>query len=174
MVAHGIEMGREHPGIDLIYGEPVCNHPFSQKLVTKQGTVTRALEVSLMPAQAYAKEKSARGRVSTLVDFITLKPRPCTVYVPASYDELFSFCYRDMDDERRFEPSRGEPEAEKTRMSIQVFNFAQVARVAVPEPGREFETRIRSEEERLVQNGIRVIQVWLNTGLPGWTGPLTS
>jgi hypothetical protein len=41
--------------------------------------------------------------------------------------------------------------------------------VAVPEPGHDFETAFTGEERRLLAQGIRVIQVWISTGVP-WVG----
>lgn len=167
MVAHGIGAGKENPGVDLIYGESVCNHPFTQKLAYRMKSVTRAMEVSLMPAAAYVKEQSAKGRVSTLLGFFTLKPRSCTVFVPQGLEDPFSFCYKDLDDTRTFEAAgRGLPGSPKSRIRTQTFEFAQVARVAVHDAGADFQARIAAEDKRLTGQGIRVIQVWLNTGQP--------
>ncbi|MFH1152827.1 MAG: hypothetical protein V1793_03335 [Pseudomonadota bacterium] len=169
MVSHGLDMGRQS-GVEQAFGEPVCNHPFSQRLCHSQGFVTRAVEVNLMPAAAYTREASAAGRVTTLLDFCTLIPKPCDVYVPKAYEALFPVFYETMDDQRRFLPSEHPlPSGVNTRLSTQTFSFAQVARVAVTEPGHDFSQAIRAEEERLLTNGIRVIQAWLPTGL-SWVG----
>lgn len=167
MVAHGIIVGREQFKVELVYGESVCNHPFSQKMCHSQGFVTRAVEVDLMPAAAYTKEASARGRVSTLLDFKTLKSCPCTVYVPKIYETLFPLFYEEMDDERRYMVSdQSLSQKTATQVSTQTFDFVQVARIAVPELGGDFETRLKKEETFLINAGIRVIQVWLPSGNP--------
>ncbi len=49
--------------IEVMYGEPVCNHTHMQKLVEKFDFTETALEVALMPAEAYDTERSASGRV---------------------------------------------------------------------------------------------------------------
>ncbi len=164
---HGIEMGKTSPGIDLIYGETVCNHPFSQKAMNKAHMICRAMEVSLMPAAAYVKEQSAESRVSTVLGFLTLKPRPCTVFVPRGLEHHFSLCYEGLDDTRTFEAAGGVPGSPESRIHTRIFEFAQVARVAVHDAGKNFQARITAEDERLTRQGIRVIQVWLNTGQPG-------
>lgn len=170
LVQHGIQAGPGRFPVESVFGEPVCNHPFSQKMCRSVGFLPRALEVGLMPAQAYAREQSARGRVSTLLEFITLKPRPCTVYVPGAYEKEIPVFYEDMDDERRFEPSDASPPAgTATRLTTRIFDFAAVARVAVPDPGQDFETVFRAEEKRLLASCIRVIQAWLPSGVP-WIG----
>jgi hypothetical protein len=53
-------------GVDAVFGEAVCNHPYMQKAWANEGAVETALEVDLMPAEAYAREGSARGRVASL------------------------------------------------------------------------------------------------------------
>jgi len=166
LVAHGLALGRERPDVDQVFGEPVCNHPFSQKMSRTLGFVTRAIEVCMMPARAYAKEASAKGRVTTLLDFITLKPSPCTVHVPKAYESIFPIFYEDMDDERQFDLSAQPLSFQRTTLDTQVFDFAQVSRVAVKALGRDFPTVMQAEENRLLQQGIRVIQVWLSSGDP--------
>ncbi|MFA5904453.1 MAG: hypothetical protein WC836_11015 [Desulfobacula sp.] len=165
LVAHGLTVGRNRPDIELIYFEPVCNHPFSQKLCHGQGAVTRAIEVNLMPAAAYAKEASASGRVTTLLDFLTLKSCPLPVHVPKAYEAIFPVFYEDMDDDRQFILSvKPLPSQKSTRLDTQVFDFAQVARVAVKDLGQDFHAVMNTEEDRLLKQGIRVIQVWLSSG----------
>ncbi len=166
LCCHGIEMGQTHPGVDLIFGEPVCNHPYSQKMLTNQGFVSCATEVSLMPAEAYAKEESAGGRVTTLLGFLPLKPVPATVYLPQGWEALFSFCYKDLKVDRTFEAAGGTPQKPKTTMATQIFDFASVARVAISQMGQDFESQIQAREKDLLGQGSRVIQVWLNTGEP--------
>lgn len=167
MATHGLTKGRERPDVEQVFGEPVCNHPFTQKLSHNLKFVTRAIEINLMPAATYAKEASATGRVTTLLDFITLRPSPCTVHVPKAYESIFPVFYENMDDERQFVLSVKPLSSQRsTTLDTQVFDFAQVARVAVKALGLDFPTVMQAEEERLLQQGIRVIQVWLSSGEP--------
>ncbi len=170
LMAHGLEIGKQFSAVEQVFGEPVCNHPVTQIYCRDLGFATRAVEVSLMPAELYAREAAARGRVSTLLDFVTLKSKPCDVYVPDAYENLFPVFYADMDDERRFFPSdRALPADVSTRLSTRVFPFAQVARIAVESPGDDFGPAIADDEKRLLAGGVRVVQVCLATGFP-WTG----
>jgi len=166
MTVHGLTKGGEWPDVEQVFGEPVCNHPFSQKLGHNQGFITRAIEVNLMPAAAYAKEAGAAGRVTTLMNFKTLKPAPCTVYIPKAYESIFPVFYEGLDDERQFVLSARPLSSQRTTLDTQVFNFAQVSRVAVKALGRDFPRIMQAEEDRLLQQGIRVIQVWLSSGDP--------
>lgn len=167
LVAHGLAIGRKTPGVELVFGEPVCHHPFSQKMDHGQGLVTRAIEVNLMPAATYDTKARAEARVTTLMDFITLKPAPCTVYIPKAYKKIFPVFYENMDDERQFIPSSQPlPSNAATRLATQIFDFANVARVAVMDLGKDFDAVIQNEENRILKRGIRVIQIWLSSGTP--------
>ena len=47
--------------IEEIFGEPVCNHTHMQKAGLQFGCLETALEVALMPAEAYDRERSSAG-----------------------------------------------------------------------------------------------------------------
>ncbi|MBF0475216.1 MAG: hypothetical protein HQK59_05165 [Deltaproteobacteria bacterium] len=167
MIIHGQEVGAKKFGIAGIYGESVLNHVFSQKACRTVGWITQAVEVDLMPASAYAKEKSATGRVSNLVEFMTLIPRPHTVYLPQVYQEALEYIYGGLDDTRDLLSSQeGLPAQIKTRIVTQVFDFAQVARLAVHDAGQDFAAAIDQEEAALRSRGVVVIQVWLKLSWP--------
>jgi hypothetical protein len=167
MIAHGIEVADRDLGVELVFGEPVCNHVFSQRVCWTLKMMARAIEINLMPAAAYSKEKSARGRVSTMLNFRPLRPGPQTLYLPPAYREQIQFFYSGFTDQRTFAVADRplDPDV-ATRMEPQVFAFAQVVRIAVPEAGGDFETRLASLESELTGQGIRVFQVWLNLGQP--------
>jgi len=171
---HGPEVGTEKFGIETVFGEPVCNHPFAQRATASVGWITQAIEVDLMPASAYVKEKSASGRVATLLDFKTLRPKPHTVYLPAVYEESMRFIYSGLDDDRDLVLSRGErPSQVNTEIKAQVFDFAQVARLAVHEAGGDFEEVLGREERSVLEKGAVVLQVWLKLSWP-WVGQVAN
>lgn len=168
MVNHGLELAASFPHINAAFGEPVCNHVFSQKLVEKSGFVPRALEVDLMPAAAYEKEASASGRVAAFLSFKTFRPRPHVVYVPDLYREEFGFLYEGLDDARDFRPADGGISPGKiSDIRTRTFPSAGVARVAVHEPGEDFALQVEQLEGELQAKGIQVIQFWLNLAFPG-------
>lgn len=167
---HGPEVGAEKFGIETIFGEPVCNHPFAQKATASVGWITQAIEVDLMPASAYVKEKSASGRVATLLDFKTLRSKPHTIYLPSVYEESMRFLYSGLDDDRNFSLSQDELLSSiKTEIKTQVFDFAQLVRLSLLEVGRDFESTIDQEEKAILDGGVVVIQIWLKLGWP-WIG----
>ena len=170
LVAHGQEVAAHKFGIEAIYGESVCNHPFSQKMCHGLGWITHAVQVDLMPASAYEKEMSAQGRVSVLLDVKTLRSRPHSVHIPYAYRNPLTFIYEGLDDERRFVASeKGLPPNTKTRMQVEIFDFAQVARVAVHEAGYDFASAVHKLEQDIKKKDVQVVQVWLNLAWP-WIG----
>jgi len=167
LIAHGIEVGHRDFGIELIYGESVCNHVFSQKAGYNLKMFTRAIEIDLMPAAAYNKEKSATGRVSTMLCFRTLISKPHTVYLPPLYEKQMNFLYKNLDDSRTIKlADQTLDESCKTKLDIEVFNFANVARIAVLEMGSDLSEILQTHERKLQESNIKVFQIWLNLAAP--------
>jgi hypothetical protein len=165
-----VEAAAKKYEIEQVFGEPVCNHIFAQKGTARAGWTTHAIEIDLMPAEAYDKEKSASGRVTALLDFKTLKPKPHAVYLSAAYEKNMRFIYSGLDDDRDLILSQDElPSSIKTEIKTQVFDFAQVARLAVHEAGTDFESALEREERSLLEEGLKVLQVWLKLSWP-WIG----
>jgi hypothetical protein len=165
------------PGMeaDAVFGEAVCNHVYMQKSWAESRTIATALEVDLMPAEAYVKERSASGRVAALPMFRTYHSYPHTIYMPEGYEELFSYIYGELDDERTLAPApqRGGMGASPTAIGSQVFEFAKVARIEVHEAGDDFPLVFGEEERRVLGQGVLVIQVWLKLSWP-WVGDLAG
>ncbi|RJQ58071.1 MAG: hypothetical protein C4530_11380 [Desulfobacteraceae bacterium] len=168
LVAHAMETGAKRFGVEAVYGESVCNHVFSQKMTQKLGWITQAIEVDLMPASAYEMEGSATGRVSSLFDCITLQSKPHSVFIPSCYEDALRFIYSGLDDSREILVGQGKPApGSTTRMEVQYFDFAQVGRMAVREPGADFMQTFEAEEKKIAGRGGIVFQVWLNLACPG-------
>lgn len=157
-------------GIATIFGEPVCNHIAMQKISAMMKFVPCALEVDLMPAEAYTHEKSASGRVATLMYFDIITPRAQTIQVPPAYEEMVRFIYDGIRHECQFVPSSGElPAGQETRVETQIFDFAKVARFTVQDAGADFTAVFDQEEHAARQQGALVHQVWLKLSWP-WVG----
>lgn len=161
-------------GVECLFGEPVCNHTHMQKVGVNHGFTVRALSIDLMPKATYELEKRGLGRVSVTEEFRILKAIPQTVYFPPVYTPIRDFLYEGMADQRQLLPAEADlPVDTATRVSTQVFDFAQVARINVVEAGRDLAECCRKEEETLVEKGVVVVQVWLRLGWP-WAGAATK
>lgn len=171
-------VGRTVPGIEgvkVFFGEPVCNHVYIQKAaLANLPFIETALEVDLMPAEAYVKEKSASGRVATLLMFITVVPNPHTVHVPDVYTHWFDYIYAGLDDARSFAPSAdGLPVSGRTRIDTQVYDSARVARVTIHDAGPDLSEEFEREEKLVLHDGVEVVQVFLKLSWP-WVGRVTG
>lgn len=173
MVAHGLALAATLSHVDTVFGESVCNHPFSQKMTAKLELISRALEVDLMPAAAYEKEASSTGRVAAFLDFKTCRPKPHRVYLPGPYADTLRIFYDALDDERDFCVSKTAIPAETdTVMRHEIFDFAGVVRIAVDTAGSDFSAQMDFLEKKLREKGVRVWQVWLNLANP-WVSEVT-
>jgi len=161
--------------VDMFFGEPVCNFTHIQKAAASVlPLVETAIEVDLMPSDAYEKEKSASGRVSTLLMFMTLTPRPHTVYTPSVYSDQLKFIYDGLDDRRTLVPSEEAlPGLPGTRIDSEVSEYAQVARMTVHEAGSDFVDAFLAEEARALGLNAEVFQVWVKLSWP-WAGSVVS
>lgn len=170
MIEHGIKVAAPLHGIEMVYGESVCNHPFSQKAVAALGYISMALEVDLMPASAYAKEGSAPGRVAGLLGMCHIAASPHAVYIPQAYAAELDYLYANTPDQRQKRPSQAPPPADsRSRLEARVFPFAQVARLTVHEAGEDLLQEARRAEKEAAGQGCRVFQIWLKLASP-WVG----
>jgi len=160
----------EHRHIEELFGEPVCNHVVMQKAVAALGFKEAAIEIALMPAEAYTAEKSATGRVASLDVFRSYVPKPHRIFVPLVYEELLKRIYARLDDQRDIVAADGVlPENVPTQTKISIFDYARVARIAVAQAGGNFSDILsRLENEARAKNAV-VFQVWLNLTEP-WVG----
>lgn len=171
MMRRLVKVALASPGFDAFFGETVCNHVLTQKSSSTFKAVEIAIEVDLMPFEAYEKEGSASGRVSTVVSTRTIAPRPHTIHVPEIYGGYLAHIYSGFDDSRVLRRSEERlPPDRSTGLATQIFESAGVARIAVNEAGSDFETILDSEEKAARSKGVIVTQVWLNLSWPWVAG----
>ncbi len=161
-------------GLESIWGEAVCNHPFTQQMVRDNQFIEMALEVDLMPAESYAKALSGppvyKGRVSALVVYRSFQPRPQTLYLPSVYEEVLRFLYDSPEWGHTFEVSTAPlPEHVETQASLRVFGEAGVARMTFERVGDDFEDRLAALESEASSAGTLIRQVFLRLSEP-WVG----
>jgi GNAT superfamily N-acetyltransferase len=153
--------------IDEMYGEAVCNHLHLQKVCVQEGFIETALEVALMPEAAYTLEKTASGRVATVLGFRCYKPKPHTVFLPAVYEDELRFLYAALDDERTLVRADEDlPVGVSSASQTTIFDFAQVARIAVHTAGADLESHFARLESDACYQNVVVLQAWLKLNSP--------
>lgn len=174
MVDHGPRVTAQQFGLEAVFADPLCTHVYSQKLCHGLGWVTHALELDMMPARLYDQKAQADDRVSAIMDFVTLVPKPHQVFLPAVYEQPLRFLYQGLDDARHLEISRqAMPPDAATRIESTVYEFAQLARLAVWEAGADLEEVLAREEQAVAQRGALVRQLWLRLSCP-WVGQVVE
>ena len=149
-------------GMHTVFGEPVTNHVHMQKRGAKHGFHDTALEVGLMPGEAYSGEGVTSHRVSTLLFFRLYRNIPQKIFLPNSYNEALRFLYGNFLSGRTFsESTELLPRSTVSQSNMELFDFAKVARIAFHETGSDFAERISDLESEAVEKGFVVIQVWL-------------
>lgn len=169
MVIHGQDVGAEKFGVQGIYGEAVCNHLFAQKTTHSVGWKLMGLEIALVPGETYAKEKNAPGRVTCAFYFKTLRPCHHTVHLPGTYASALEYIYENLDDTREFRISEQNLPDTATDIGLQVFDFAQVARMEIHAAGGDFGAAFDRQEEEALAKNVETIQAWVNLSHP-WSG----
>jgi GNAT superfamily N-acetyltransferase len=166
LMSHTIRDTAKQFGLTEIIGEPVCNHTQLQKMCAQLDYKETGLEVDLMPAAAYTTEQSARGRVSVMLGYFLHKPVKRAVYMPAVYRNEMEFLYSGLGFERTFaEPAANLPADGNSEGKMDIYDFAQVARIVVHRIGSDFDVFISRLESEARKRGVMVFQIWL---------PLTS
>jgi len=154
-------------GIEEMFGEAVCNHTKIQRIVLHYGNVETGMEIDLMPAEAYIKEKSSAGRVSVSIHFLCLKDKPQKIYVPKVYQEEFAFLYEDKKRSRVFVVSEEKaPTGSVTQGSFRYYDMAQVGRIMVLSTGEDLESFIDNYEKDILSRGALISQVFLRLDNP--------
>lgn len=164
---HTIFNASKRLGVEGIVGEPVCSHTHLQKMCLQLDFKETGLEVDLMTASAYSMDSGASGRVSVLLGFFMLKPRAQTVRIPMVYRDELEYLYAGLHVERAFMFSTGDlPSEGSNRGSMNLFDFAQVARITIDCIGPDFDKFIVRLESEARKKGMVIFQVWLPLASP--------
>jgi hypothetical protein len=166
--------------IDAVFLEAVCNHAYSQKIAADAfgGDSETAIEIDLMPKEAFVTEKSASGRVASMLMFAIFKYNSQTIYIPKKYkdqvDYILSAKNIRLNNKNTYLESSGDaPSDLKTAFSTEVYDFAKVARITFSETGADFKRVFEKIEEEILLQHMIVIQVWLKLTTP-WIGSVVD
>jgi len=174
IVRHMLEKVVPELGMHTVFGEPVTIHVHMQKEGESYGFDTTALEVGLMPGEAYSGEGVTADRVSTLLFFLCYRNIPQAVYLPAPYNDALRFMYGNFSSGRSFHEAREPiPLGTVSESNMDVFDFAKVARIAFFETGSDFAEHMSHRESEAEEEGALVIQVWLKLTSP-WVGEVVK
>jgi len=155
----------ERFGLDVIFGQSVCDHVTTQKLARLINGYHNALEIEAMPPRP--GEGAGYGRISLLDGIVMLRNRPDEIHLPARYDAQLREIYGWMDLDRTFVPdsAREDDLAAETVLAVKVLDEAELAKIEVESVGAGFAGRLA---DALGEHpGMYVHQLMLPLWLPG-------
>lgn len=156
-------------GVDAIYGEAVCHHMATQKMIHGSGFAACGLELGLMPESAYAGE-GVTGRASCLYAQRVDKDTPGPLFLPGEWGRHVRAVMGNWPLTREVREGDAEiPAGSVTEIEARHFDFAGVRRVTVLGIGADFAQRLAAELAAGQRDGAALVQVFLCLG-EAWTG----
>lgn len=156
-------------GIDGLFGESVCNHTITQKLVLHAKSIETAVEPALMPAKAYETEWQGLGRVGCIVSFRVAVDQRKTMFVPASYQSHLAFLLDGTGLDRELVPADPSIPSGEADLTIQRFDDGGVVRGLITKPGADLPSRLREVEDQAVTDNYALLQFFIDLG-QSWAG----
>ena len=150
--------------IDGIYGEAVCNHVITQKLVLQSKMVETALAPALMPADAYTTEHSAQGRVACLMTFRVARDQRRVVFLPRPYLAELEFMMSGLALDRELRVSENALPAVDSVIDVARFAAAGVARCTITTAGNDLAIRLAELDREFAQDDYALIQFFIDLG----------
>jgi len=156
-------------GVDGTYGEAVCHHMVTQKMIKGSGFRECGVELGLMPEAAYAGE-GVVGRASCLYAQRVDRDQPGALFLPGDWSGLVQSIMGQWPLSRQVAEGDAQVPAQAvTELEARHFSFAEVRRVTVFRIGADFTSRLAAELEAAAKDGAAVLQLFLCLG-EAWTG----
>jgi hypothetical protein len=160
--------------VEEFWGESVTNHVMMQKAALYVGVKETGIEIEVMPAESYAAEKSAPGRVGAVVCNLVIKEKPHTIFLPSVYAEVLTRIYENGKRVRRIEASsQALPEDGRTRYADTFIAGAGLLRLSLFEAGKDVDEVIAGLVQKYTAAGAVALQVLLPLD-KAWSGALTE
>lgn len=150
-------------GLWAVYGQSVCNHLTSQKIIDRLDLRPYALELEALPTHTDRDHGDAPRRTSLLDQFEVIRDQPQVVFVPERYAGLLADLYAQAGLKRDFAPGRAPAGA--TRAEIKDIAYAGLARLEVAAIGEDWQARL--DEMDAAQAGALIRQISLPLTDPG-------
>lgn len=160
-------LSRRMPQARGFFGEAVCTHVLTQRLVDTHGYSECGLEMSLMPAGAYEREGAGDQRVSCLLGARVDRDLRGPLHLPPGYRRELEFILDGFRLERDVFSDSPEAPAALTALERRVFDEARVERVQVLTVGADFPGIAAGLDREAAEAGLAALQVFVNAGAPG-------
>lgn len=153
-------------GAQAVFCEALCNHTISQKIADKLGFTSSALEVEVMPAEAFVAEGGVKRKVSLLMGFKVLHDSPQTIFLPDTYRDIFQQTYANFSMKRSIALHEETPSGD-TECTSSVISGAGIVKVVVNRIGLDliehiFHTILKDKEDHIVHVQLRLTDPCVN------------
>jgi hypothetical protein len=156
----------EHLGLEVIFGQSVCDHVTSQKLGKLINGHYCALEIEPMPPRP--GDSDSYGRISLLDGIVLLNNRHNRVYLPGRYKSQLETIYSWLDLDRNFLESdicdKNQVAASVTGVSVKPVGDAGVVKIEVESVGADFAECLAEVEQEYL--GMHAYQLILSLSCP--------
>jgi hypothetical protein len=154
-----MDMVRDMPHVEDVFGEAVCDAVIMQHAISLFGFRETGIELGLMPAKAPGED-----RTSCLVMSINVRDHRRPLHHPACLTEQIRWLVARGGLDREVSAVAQWSPAADTRLETQVFPSAGVLRANVFCLGPDWEAEFLELENRATASGCVLIQLFLNTG----------
>jgi hypothetical protein len=151
-------------GLWAVYGQSVCDHVTSQKIVDRLDLRPYALELEALPTHTDRDHGDAPRRTSLLDQFEVIRDQPQVVFPPERYAGLIAELYAQAGLKREFAPP-GHAPAGATRAEIKDMAYADLARLEVAAIGEDL--TVLFDEMEAARSACLIRQVSLPLTDPG-------
>ncbi len=155
-------------GVHEIFGEAVCNHIITQRMMAMADFEETGVELGLMPAEAFSDLEFSDSRVSTLLGFRTVRDKRHDLYIPGDYAQVLEFIIPALDISRTYMESQAiAPQDSSTELAPQFIDYAHVVRANLKRTGKDFPEVHADLEMQGQSRQAQIMQVFVNLGDPG-------
>ncbi len=155
------------PDIEGFFTESVTNHPYTQKILIRDGFGITGFFFGLIPSSVHFKgfeDKKNNKRVSTIFNVLRIKPwDKLTLYIPEKHEDIVKLLYSQFDTVPEIITEPVEPENIGNSFLDTIFiENMKLGIIVIKNIGNDFENLIKQRIFKLKSDGVEVISIYLN------------
>ena len=154
------------PEVEGFFTESVTNHPFSQKILMKDGFSITGFFFGLIPESVNFKgfESKSNKRISTVFNVLRVKPwNNLTLHIPEKHGKIIKLIYSQFNTVPKLITDEILPEDfSKSFIDTIFIENMKLGIVMIKSIGGDFENLIKHRIFKLKSDGVEVISIYLN------------
>ncbi len=154
-------------GAATFFVEALCNHTISQKIADNHGFEPCAMEIEIMPSEAFDSEGCTARRVSLLMMFQIFSDKPQSVFLPQDHEVFFKKIYTNLALPRDFVENLAQPSAQ-TDLDFSSIPKAGIIKIVIRCIGGDLREQIAQIIEEVNRDSIVHVQLNLADPYVDW------